>query len=315
MFVPTVKIRRHQSPRWFTPEIRHLKNCLRTARKRCHKQSGNSDKCLQLESVLQSKMLEAKVKFEMDLISNFSRSNKNKIYDYIKSLHKTSGLPSVITYEDITAASDADKSSVFNQFFHSVFTSSSFAFPDVVTTPTDVLSDIDISVSHVFHILINLDSSKAMGIDRIGPGVLRHCAEALCAPLHYLFSFSLRNQCIPSIWKVHKISPVFKSGDKHSVTNYRPISLLCSISKVLERLIYDKIIDFVLPKLSVAQFGFLQGRSCLQQLLLLLDNIHKAFDGKSRLDAIYLDISKAFDSVPHMELLYKLHLFGITGNL
>ena len=112
-----------------------------------------------------------------------------------------------------------------------------------------------------------------------------------------------------------QISPVFKSGDKHSVTNYRPISLLCSISKVLEHLIYDKIIDFVLPKLSVAQFGFLQGCSCLQQLLLLLDNIHKAFDGKSRLDAIYLDISKAFDSVPHMELLYKLHLFGITGNL
>ena len=135
------------------------------------------------------------------------------------------------------------------------------------------------------------------------------------AYIQHLFSFSLRNQCIPSIWKVHNISPVFKSGDKHSVTNYRPISLLCSISKVLERLIYDKIIDFVLPKLSVAQFGFLQDHSCLQQLLLLLDNIHKAFNGKSQLDAMYLDISKAFDSVPHMELLYKLHLFGITGHL
>ena len=113
------------------------------------------------------------------------------------------------------------------------------------------MSDIDISISDVFQILINLDSLKAMGIDRIGPGVLKHCAEALCVPLH---SFSLRNQ---SIWKVHKITSVFKSGDKHSVTNYRPISLLCSISKVLEHLIYDKIIDFVLPKISVALFGFL----------------------------------------------------------
>ena len=182
--------------------------------------SGTSDKCLQLESILQRKMLEAKVKFEMDLIFNFSRSNNNKVYNYIKILHKISGLPSVITYNDITAVSDAYKSSVFNQFFHSVFISSSFVFPDAVTTPIDVLSDIDISVSGVFQILINLDSSKAMGIDRIGPGVLNHCAKALCVPLNYLFSFSLCNQCIPSIWKIHKITPVFKSDDKHSVINY-----------------------------------------------------------------------------------------------
>ena len=59
-------------------------------------------------------MLDAKVKFEADLISDFSRTNKNKIYDYIKSLHKSSGLPSFLTYTDITAISDADKSSVFN---------------------------------------------------------------------------------------------------------------------------------------------------------------------------------------------------------
>ena len=116
-FVPSVKTSRHKSPKWFTPEIRHLKNCLCTARKRCNKQSVPSNKWFQLESVLQGKMLDAKVKFEADLISDFSRINKNKIYDYIKSLHKSSGLPSVLTY---TAISDADKSSVFNQFFHSV---------------------------------------------------------------------------------------------------------------------------------------------------------------------------------------------------
>ena len=214
-------------------------------------------------------------------MSDFSRTNKNKIYDYIKSLHKSSGLPSVLTYNDITAISDADKSSVFNQFFHSVFTNSSFVLPDAIVTPTTVLSDIDISVSDVYNVLINLDPTKAMGIDRIGPGILKHCAQALCVPLHYLFSFSLCNQCIPPIWKIHKITPVFKSGDKHSVANYRPISLLCSVSEVLERLIYDKIIDFVLAKISVAQFGFLRDHSCLQQLLLFLYNINKAFDSKS----------------------------------
>ena len=219
--MPTVKTRRDKSPKWFTPEIRHLKNGLRTARKRCNKQSVPSNKCFQLESVLQGKMLDAKVKFEADLISNFSRANKNKMYDYIKNLHKSSGLPSVLTYNDFTAISDADRSSVFNQFFHSVFTNSSFVLPDAIVTPTTVLSDIDISISDVYNVLINFDPTKAMGIDRIGPaGILKHCAQALCVPLHYLFSFSLCNQCIPPIWKVHKITPVFKSGDKHSVANY-----------------------------------------------------------------------------------------------
>ena len=158
----------------------------------------------------------------------------------------------------------------FNQFFHSIFTNSSFVLPDAIVTPTTVLSDIDISISDVYNVLINLDPKKAMGIDRIGPGILKHCAQALCVPLHYLFSFSLCNQCIPSIWKVHKITPVFKSGDKHSVANYRPISLLCSVSKVLEHLIYDKIIDFAQPKISVAQFGFLRDHSCLQQLRIII---------------------------------------------
>ena len=79
-FVPTVKTRRHKSPKWFTPDIRHLKNCLHTTHKRCNKQSVPSNKCFQLESVLHGKMLDVKVKFEADFISNFSRTNKNKIY-------------------------------------------------------------------------------------------------------------------------------------------------------------------------------------------------------------------------------------------
>ena len=69
---------------------------------------------------------------------------------------------------------------LYYQFFHSVFTNSSFVLPDAIATPTTVLSDIDISVSGVYNVLINLDPTKAMGIDRIGPGILKHCAQALC---------------------------------------------------------------------------------------------------------------------------------------
>ena len=94
-------------------------------------------------------------------------------------------------------------------------------------------------------ILASLDATKSMGIDGIGPRVLKHCATALCAPLHHLFSLSLSKHTLPEEWRIHLITPIFKSGDKSEVNNYRPISLLCSASKVLESLIYDKIIDFI----------------------------------------------------------------------
>ena len=99
------------------------------------------------------------------------------------------------------------------------------------------------------------------------------------------------------------------------MSNYRPISLLCIISKIFEQIIYDKTIDFISPKLSLSQFGFLRGKSTTQQLLSLLDIIHDNLDIHASTDVIYLDIRKAFDSVPHTKLLLKLWSIGITGCL
>ena len=138
-----------------------------------------------------------------------------------------------------------------------------------------------------------------MGPDGINPLVLKSCACALSDPLFHLFNCSLQSSTLPQEWKLHRISPIFKSGDKSLVFNYRPISLLCIISKIFEQIIYDKIIDFISPKLSLSQFGFLRGKSTSQQLLSLLDIIHDNLDIHVSTDVIYLNIRKAFDSVPH----------------
>ena len=105
---------------------------------------------------------------------------------------------------------------------------------------------------------------------------------------------------------------MYKSGDKTSANNYRPISLLCITSKVLEQLIYDKIYSHISNFISNSQFGFIRNRSSVQQLLILLDTI---INTKYQSDVIYLDIRKAFDSVSHNELLIKLKAIGISGNL
>ena len=119
----------------------------------------------------------------------------------------------------------------------------------------------------------------------------------------------------PAEWCLHCIIPIFKSGDKSLVQNYRPISLLCSIFKVLERPIYNNIIDHVFSSISDFQFGFLQHHSTIHQLLLFLSTIFNSFDQRSQTDCIYLDLRKAFDTVPHNELLFKLWSISITGSL
>lgn len=151
--------------------------------------------------------------------------------------------------------------------------------------------------------------------DGIGPRILKYCSVAIYEPLFHLFSLSLSIPAIPKEWRIHKITPIFKSGDETScihVYYYRPISLLCCISKVLEK--YKSCIDFVIKSISRHQFGFLPQRSAPQQLLTMLVSVVEAIDDNAQIDCIYLDFKEAFDSVPHNELLLKLRKFGITGS-
>ena len=120
---------------------------------------------------------------------------------------------------------------------------------------------------------------------------------------------------LPNEWRLHKIIPIYKSADKSSVKNYRPISLLCCISKVLESLVYDRIYDNISPHISTNQFGFLCQRSSMQQLLKFIISIHEAFNHKSQVDTVYFDIRKAFDSVSHGFLLDKLVDIGISASV
>ena len=172
------------------------------------------------------------------------------------------------------------------------------------------IDSIDIT-EEVFNTLSSL--KRPAGIDGISPAIFKHCAIVLTKPLQYSFSQSIWHYSLPAEWKIHCITPIFKSGNKNSVTNYRPISLLCIISKVLERLIYNKVIACIYTSISTHQFGFMKGYSTLQQLLIFLNSIHE--HSKAQTDVIYLDFAKAFDRVPHNELLLKLWRIGITVDL
>ena len=319
LYIPKVRLKSRQSPKWFDSHIRHLLNCLRTLRRKynAHPTPHLLLKINSLEERLQTQISSAKSAFESHLLMSLQSNDSTKFFSYIRSVSGQNAIPHSLHFNNISVDSDQDKATLFNRHFHSVFTNSSFSLPNIcdLPKPNSVLKDTLISEDEVLEALMSLDPSKAMGCDGIGPKLLKHCALALYQPFYHLFCESLAQHYIPFEWHMHLIKPIFKSGDRSSVTNYRPISLLCVSSKVLERIVYNHIIEFVISNISVHQFGFLRGHSTLQQLLIFTNIVNDSFNSNSQTDVLYLDFKKAFDSVAHNELLFKLWSFGVTGNL
>ena len=252
--------------------------------------------------------IKAKVEHENQILDKFSGSN----FRYIKSLRRGPTIPSTVHYEGSTATLAADKANLFNSFFYSVFTPPS---PGSCRPSHDEVVDstqnVEIDSSEVYEILQHLNPNSAMGIDGIGPAVLKFCALALFEPLLHLFQLSIATQELPAEWKLHCITPIPKSKNCASVSNYRPISLLCNTAKVLERIIYNRCLEIVESRLTIHQYGFQRNHSVTQQMLLFYDKLVHS----DSTDAIYLNIAKAFDCVPHDQLLRKLAGLGVTGEL
>ena len=135
--------------------------------------------------------------------------------------------------------------------------------------PTKSLCSITFSKEDIYEALVSLDPTKGMGGDYIPPIVIKQCAASLLDPVHYIFTQYMCQSSLPIEWRSHNITPNPKTKDKTSVKRYWPISLLCCLPKVLERLIFNKIHDFTADNIiSYHQFHFMRNQSTVKQLLL-----------------------------------------------
>ena len=142
------------------------------------------------------------------------------------------------------------------------------------TSPSDATTcDLTVCEDEVLAALMNLDIHKATGPDQLPPRILKECTHQIAPSLCLLFNRSPHHGLLPVEWKLDNIVPVHKKGNKSEVENYRPISLLCVVSKVLERCVLNKLRDHLLGVVISTQHGFLPGRSCTTQLLEVLDYI------------------------------------------
>ena len=162
-----------------------------------------------------------------------------------------------------------------------------------------------------------MKDNKSPGVDGIPPKLLMETIEQISIPLARVFNLSLKEGVVPFEWKEANIIPLFKKGSRNKSENYRPVSLTSVICKLLERLIKDHMVDFLVKHklLNSSQHGFLKEKSCLTNMLCFLEEITKWIDVGSPVDIIYLDFQKAFDKVPHQRLLLKLKAHGIGDSI
>ena len=154
-------------------------------------------------------------------------------------------------------------------------------------------------------------------MDGIPPKLLLEIVEQISIPLATVFNLSLDEGIVPLEWKEANIITLFKKGSRNRSENFRPVSLTSVICKLLERLIKDHLVDFLVKNklINPSQHGFLKARSCLTNMLCFLEDVTKWVDEGSPVDIIYLDFLKAFDKVPHQRLLYKLKAHGIGNGM
>ena len=179
----------------------------------------------------------------------------------------------------------------------------------------EILSSVEITPELVYEELKALDISKAAGPDGISPIVLKKLAAPLCEPLCIIYKKEIQEHKHPCIWKFANITPIFKKDDPRSPSNYRPISLLNILGKVMEKLVFKSVFRHIAPHLTSSQSGFLPNHSTVTQLLEIHHVILDALDHKKEVAMCFLDISKAFDRVSHRALINKLRQFNIGGDL
>lgn len=219
-------------------------------------------------------------------------------------------------YKQTASSDDVIISNMFADFFATTY--SSLPYDNTVNYPYKLVEGQSITVSYLDSCTVSdglkkLKFSYNFGPDRIPSCILINCAEALAIPLTILFNISIKYGYIPNIWKESYIIPLFKSGNKAEIENYRCIAKLSTIPKIFEKLITDHLCYQVSCLISPYQHGFQKGCSTITNLIQLTSAINRGFFQKKQTDVIYTDFSKAFDKVNHLLLIKKLQLMGFTN--
>ena len=251
-----------------------------------------------------------------------------KFWSIIKTLTPEkphSNAPDLVENENGAIVTETNKiAENFNKHFCSIGKaltaknncSQSNDFRDYLTN--SVHSSLYLRPTSLFEILCViklLNCNKSCGLDGIDAKFVQLAAEAIAPALCLLFDACFKNGFFPTGLKEAKVVPVFKSGDRQKLTNYRPISILSCFSKILKKIVYSRTIDFLNfnSVLCPTQYGFRPKQSNVHAILDIVSTCFDNVENKKFTGLLLLDLTKAFDTVQRKILLAKLNHYGIRG--
>ena len=212
----------------------------------------------------------------------------------------------------VSIASNLNKAYEDNPNLDSNINHSSFAdYLPPSTASSIYLSDCN--STEIAKIISELENGKASDIPAY---VMKMSSSVITEPLATLYNDCMRSGSFPEALKIGKITPIYKKDDEELLENYRPVSTLPVFGKILEKIIYSRLYSFLISKGIIYhnQFGFRKGHSTSHALNFSVNHIEQNLRNKKHVLGIYLDLSKAFDTLPFDKLLHKLSNYGIRGN-
>ena len=291
-----------------------------------HKNEANRKKYIDYKNVLTNLVRNNKKSYYDDVFKNTQRDIR-KTWSYINDLlgrGKKDPIPNEMYHGETHLKSNLDKAEYFNKYFINLPARISREIPPVQTSFENYLLKQDnpsslflrpTSVHEIVKFVSTLKPSKSSGSDDISPRVIKDCIHVIADALCDIFNKSMSQGLVPNKLKIAKVVPVYKKNDRKCIENYRPIALLPIFSKILEKIVHKRLNDFLLLNniLIPQQFGFRKNCSTSMGVLNLVNTIISAIDGGKYCLGVFLDLSKAFDTIDHNILLRKLEHYGVRG--
>ena len=267
-----------------------------------------------------------KRKYYFNVFSNFKRSTR-KQWETINALSKTikpkKNIPNII-HKDRILTDANDISNCFNNFFADIAPQLNNKLPPPSRDPISYLTGNfpdsmapPIATYDDFFAVVKSLKNKKCNLNNYEAKIIKDNVTSLAYPIIFLFNQSVRESTFPKFLKSAQVVPIYKKGSKANVNNYRPISLLNVFSKIFEKLMKLYLLEFSHSKniFDPNQYGFRKGLGTQDALIDFSKQLYNELDKSNSVLSIFIDFTKAFDTVPHDILLKKLDHYGIRGPL